>query len=178
MNESERNLESLLRVIVSGIGRKTDSPEITYDSDKAQFTVYVNPHDKGRFIGKKGITFWGIVTLFWHAGINEINRTVGFEMPDRGDELLDRRGVPFKADPNWDRNRVAAMLQQVCDLCFDGAKFKLEEDGATGATALITVSKSKRARFGDPDLSEATRVVLKAAGMAHGAVIETRVIWE
>lgn len=178
MIKAEQNLEALLRSVIAGIGRKTSNPEIAYDPQDCEFTISVNPHDQGRFIGKKGIVFWGIQTLFWHAGINEAGRTAGFSLTEPDNPITDRRGIPFRADPNWDRSAIKAMLQQISELCFDGASAALQEGGETEATALIASKKSLQSRFSDPDLAEAARVVIKAAGMAHGCILGTRVTWE
>lgn len=171
-------LESLLRAIIACVGRKTAEPVITWDDTAHCFHVQVNPQDQGRFIGKKGVVIWALKTVFWYAGMAQVTRSVDIDLLEPKDPN-DRRPTPFKPNLNWNTSKIETMLNAILSVCLnEPPRYTIEKPEPAEAMITILLNKYLQTPCSDPDLAEALKVLVHAAGMADGCSIKTEVFWQ
>src|SRR6266404_6249238 len=180
MQNNEQKLRDLLAAIVANIGRKTPGPEIDYIPHMAVLTLRVNPHDQGRFVGKKGIVIWAINTILWYAGIANFGYTIGVKLLEPNGDGQDRRAMPFRPDPNWDRKKLGLLVDAITQNCFHTliCPWVIEDTGEAEATVNLQLEKYLKMQCEEPNLAEAISKVIHAAGMAQGANIKTNISWK
>lgn len=171
-------LRSLLEVIVSGIARKTPTPEIEHYPDRALFTLSVDPHDQGRFIGKLGATIWAIQTLFWYAGLTLCGYSYSVKLMEPEDPILNRKPVPLKFNPKWDRKKIENLIANVLGSTLRSyASYSLSETSETSMTINLKVEKYLAITVADPNFVDAFSTVMRVAGMSSGVNIKTEAIF-
>ena len=174
-----QKLETLLRSIVSCIGRKTTDPVLTWDESASCFHIQVNAQDQGRFIGKKGVVIWALKTIFWYAGLAQITRTVDIDLLEPKNPDGERRATPFKPNLQWDDKQVRNMIKEILETCFkETPRYTLENSKPAEAEVEIKLNPYLKTPCSDPDIAEAIKVIIHAAGMADGCAIKTEVAWE
>lgn len=171
-------LEELLRKIIACLGPKTENPVVLWNEEDATFSIQVNARDQGRFIGKNGTAIWAIKSIFWYAGIAQIKRTVDIDL--REPEEGDRRAAPFRPNPQWNKARIGDMIESILSSCFNGVSTQLaiQSVGPTSAVATVQLDKYLQTPCSDPDLAQALRTLIFAAGMADGCSIKTEIVWQ
>lgn len=184
MPNSEQNLTRMLTAIVRAMCKKTGNPVIRL-ADGA-FTVQVEQADQGRMIGKQGICIWAISTLLWWAGQAQQDKPVTFSLLEPvGGRRPALPPMPFKPESNWDRQVIRDLVEAILStiFCEEVPKqftmpppFVLDESEGD-CMVNIRVPGMFRGRMADPSFEEAITVILRSAGFAHGAVIETKVAW-
>ena len=172
-------LEALLRSIIACVGRKTTDPLIQWNEETATFTIQVNARDQGRFIGKAGIVIWALKSIFWYAGLAQIMKTVDINLLEPKDPSSDQRAAPFKPNASWNRSKFTTMLERLLQTCFNeqAPDWHLETSEPAKALVTIEINKYLRTPCSDPDLEEAIRTLVHAAGMADGCAIKTEASW-
>lgn len=170
-------LHSLLETIVSTIGRRTKAPEIIHHPNEALFTFEVDPYDQGRFIGKLGGTIWAISTIFWYAGLTQLGWSYTVKLIDH--PIQQRKSVPFKFNPDWDRKKIEKLIGSILDVCLKQyCSWSLTETGPTRLTVNLKLMKYLKINLTDPSFVDAFETVVRVAGMSNGVQIKTEAIWE
>jgi predicted RNA-binding protein YlqC (UPF0109 family) len=170
-------LHSLLETIVSSIARRTKVPEIIHYPNDARFTVEVDPYDQGRFVGRLGSTIWGIQTIFWYAGLTQFGWSYSVKLMDH--PLENRRSVPFKLNPKWDRKKIENLIGQILDVCLKHyCSWSLLETGPADLIVNLKLMKYLKINLTEPDFVEAFDTVVKVAGLSNGVRIITEATWE
>jgi len=171
-------LRSLLEIIVSGIARKTPNPEIEHYPNQALFTLSVDPHDQGRFIGKLGATIWAIQTLFWYAGLTLCGYSYSVKLMEPEDPVLNRKPVPLKFNPKWDRKKIENLIANVLESTLRSyASYSLSETSETSMTINLKIEKYLALNVSDPNFVDAFSTVMRVAGMSNGVNIKTEAIF-
>lgn len=177
MHQPEAKLEALLRLIVANIGKMTIEPEIQYSPAEAQFSLRIDGRDQGRFIGKQGKTIGALQTIFWYAGLAQIQKTAAIKLLEPEDRL-DRRSPPFTPNPNWDRKKIGELIDAILKACFNHVSAAwVIEDNAEHSVVQIQCDKYLQAPCSIPSIEDALKIVIHAAGMANGANLQTEVTW-
>jgi predicted RNA-binding protein YlqC (UPF0109 family) len=170
-------LHSLLETIVLAIARRTKAPEIIHFPNDALFTLEVDPYDQGRIIGRLGSTFWGIQTIFWYAGLTQFGWTYSVKLVDH--ELENRRSVPLKLDPKWDRKKINNLVDRILETCLRTyCSWSLEETGPASLTVHLILMRYLKINLAEPSFVEAFETVVKVAGLSNGVQIKTEATWE
>lgn len=171
-------LEKLLRSIISRLGPKTERPVVNWDEENATFSIQVNARDQGRFIGKNGTAIWAIKSIFWYAGLAQIKRTVDINL--REPEEGDRRATPFRPNPTWNKVALGEMIEEILSGCFNAvtSTWVIKDQGEASAVVVIQLEGYLQRPCSDPDLAEALRTLIFAAGMADGCSIKTEIVWK
>jgi len=172
-------LRSLLETIVSSIGRRTKVPEIECHPNEALFTLAVDPHDQGRFIGKLGSTIWAIQTIFWYAGLIQCGWSYSVRLLEPDNPVRERRPAPFRFDPHWDRRKIENLVSTICDTCLRSyCQWSLLETNESKLTVNLKLMRYLRINLTDPSFTDAFETVLRVAGMSNGVQIKTEATWE
>lgn len=172
-------LRSLLETITLSIGRRTKHPDIECYPNEAIFTLAVDPHDQGRFIGKLGSTIWAIQTIFWYAGLTQFGWSYSVRLLEPDNPAKERRPAPFKFNPGWDRNKIENLVRQICDTCLRSyCHWSLLETGEAKLTVNLNLMRYLRINLTDPSFPDAFETVLRVAGMSNGVQIKTEVAWD
>lgn len=172
-------LRSLLETIALSIGRSTKVVEIECFPNDALFTFAVDPHDQGRLIGKMGNTIWGIQTIFWYAGLTQFGWSYSVKLIEPDVPVKNRRPIPFRLNPKWDRKKIENLVREICDTCLRSyCQWSLEETGEARLTINLKLMRYLKINLTDPSFTEAFEAVLWAAGMSNGVQIKTEVSWE
>jgi predicted RNA-binding protein YlqC (UPF0109 family) len=170
-------LRFLLLTIIDGIGRKTEKPVI--DWKPYEYVVQVDGRDQGRMIGRKGIVFWAINTLFRYAGIKACGKAVRFTLLEPKER--DNTGpLPFKPNPHWDRAKLHALLLQLLGACFSNGEvkdLKMVEPDEAEAQFQIRLDPKLKSQFDDPSLTEAIETIIGAAAKSDGCKASTQIQW-
>jgi predicted RNA-binding protein YlqC (UPF0109 family) len=170
-------LRSLLETIVSAIAKRTKDPEIDHYPREALFTLQVDPYDQGRFVGQLGNTIWAIQTIFWYAGLTQFGWSYSVRLLDH--PLENRRSVPFKLNPNWDRKKIENLIGQIIDTCLRSyAAYSFIETGKASLTVNLKLMRYLKINLTDPSFVDAFETVVKVAGLSNGVQIKTEAIWE
>jgi predicted RNA-binding protein YlqC (UPF0109 family) len=170
-------LRSLLETIVSTIARRTKAPEIEHYPNEALFTLQVDPYDQGRFVGRLGSTIWAIQTIFWYAGLTQLGWSYSIKLLDH--PLEERKSVPFKFDPNWDRKKINNLVDRILETCLRNyCSWSLTETGAAGLTVNLKLMQYLKINLTDPSFVDAFETVLRIAGLSNGVRIKTEATWE
>lgn len=171
-------LRSLLETIVSSIARKTPKPEIEHYPNRALFTLSVDPHDQGRFIGKLGATIWAIQSLFWYAGLTVCGYSYSIDLLEPVNPLPNRKPVPIKFNPKWDRKKIDHLISTVIGSTLRSyAAYSLLETSETSMTINLTIEKYLATPVADPNFVDAFSTVMRVAGMSNGVNIKTEAIF-
>lgn len=171
-------LRSLLETIVSVISKKTPNPEIDHLPHRALFTLAVNPHDQGRFIGKLGRTIWSIQTIFWYAGMTHCRIPYSVKLLEPDEPFKNSRPVPVKFNKNWDRKKIENLVANVISTTLRSyARYALSETGETSMTITLSIEKYLALPISEPNYVEAFETLLKVAGMSQGVNIKTEAQW-
>ena len=176
-------LESMLLSIVTGICRKSEAIEICFREEERTFFLKVDAGDYGRCVGKKGIVIWAISAVMWYASLAKARKAIlvkliGDNNPSGKNQL------PFKADPKWDRRLVVNAVDAILRGAFNTSPgftlpaFVLEELESGDFKVIIKCDKYLKTPMCDPSFEEAVGLIVHAAGMVHGAIITTEVVWE
>lgn len=172
-------LRSLLETIVCTIARRTKAPEIEHFLNEALFTLQVDPHDQGRFIGKLGGTIWAIQTLFWYAGSTQFGWPYSVKLLEPETPVKERRPVPFKFNPNWDRKKITNLIATISDVCLRSyCRWSLLETGEASLTVNLKLMQYLRINLTEPSYVDAFETVVRVAGMSNGVQIKTEATWE
>lgn len=172
-------LHNLLETIVSSIARKTSNPKIEHLYNDALFTLQVDPHDQGRFIGKLGATIWGIQTIFWYAGLTQFGWSYSVKLLEPENPIHDRRPVPVKFNPDWDRKKIEKLISEIISTCLRSfASYSLLETSDTNLIVNLKLLQYLRINLSDPDFVEAFETVARVAGMSNGVQIKTEAMFE
>jgi predicted RNA-binding protein YlqC (UPF0109 family) len=176
---SQRKLHLLLETIACTIGRRTKAPEITHYPNEARFTLSVDPHDQGRFIGKLGGTIWGIQTIFWYAGLTQFGWSYSVKLLEPDNPVKERRPAPFKFNTNWDRKKIENLISQICSTCLRSyCDWSLEETGLANLTVNLKLMRYLKINLSDPSFPDAFETVVRVAGMSNGVHIRTETTWD
>lgn len=171
-------LRSLLETIVSSIAKKTPNPEIEHYHSSALFTLCVNPHDQGRFIGKLGGTIWAIQTIFWYAGLTLCGYSYSVRLMEPDAPIMNRKPVPIKFNPKWDRKKIENLIAEVLGITLRSyASYSLVETSETSMTVFLRIEKYLSLNLSDPNFVEAFGTVMRVAGMSNGVNIKTEAIF-
>lgn len=172
-------LHSLLETIALSIGRRTKAPEITHYPNEARFTLAVDPHDQGRFIGKLGGTIWGIKTIFWYAGLTQFGWSYSVDLLEPDNPVKERRPAPFKFNTEWDRKKIENLIYQICSTCLRSyCDWSLEETGLANLTVNLKLMRYLKINLCDPSFADAFETVVRVAGMSNGVHIRTEATWD
>src|SRR5262245_26746884 len=167
-------LRSLLETIVSVIANNTPDPEIFHQPNCAMFTLEVDPHDQGRFIGKLGSTIWAIQTIFWYAGMTHCRYPYSVKLMEPYQPIFSRRPVPIKFNKNWDRKKIENLVADViANTLRSFAKYELIETGETSMTIRLVIEKYLALPLSEPNFVEAFETLAKVAGFSNGVNIKT-----
>lgn len=173
-------IEGMLKAIVSAICRKTRTPKIQWASIELMYALQVDGEDHGRMVGKKGLVYWAISTLLWYAGLAQITHVVSFKLHEPETSQKDRKNLPFELNPNWDKEPIRKLLEAICVVCLKGSDNAswVIEDGEDGeATVRFRIQEYLKQPMTEPNFEKALGIVIKQAGLAGGAAIETEVSW-
>jgi predicted RNA-binding protein YlqC (UPF0109 family) len=172
-------LRSLLETIALSIGRCTKVPEIECFPNDAIFTLAVDPHDQGRFIGKLGSTIWAIQTILWYAGLTQFGWSYSVRLLEPENPVKERRPVPFKFNPKWDRKKIENLVSQICETCLRSyCSWSLHEIDRARLTVNLKLLQYLKINLTDPNFVDAFDTVVRVAGMSNGVQITTNPIWE
>lgn len=170
-------LRSLLETIIFSIARRTKVPEIEHFPNDALFTFQVDPYDQGRFVGKLGTTIWAIQSVFWYAGLTQLGWSYSVKLMDH--PLENRRSVPFKFDPNWDRKKINFLIDRILETCLRHyCTWSLLETGPASLTVNLKLMRYLKINLTDPSFVDAFETVVRVAGLSNGVKIKTEAIWE
>ena len=172
-------LEILLRTILSSICRRTTELIVEWSPEEKMFYVQVDSRDQGRVIGKNGLTFWGIGTILFWAGLCQLAGPVTMRLLDPKGEP-NKNKTPFKINPDWNRGRIRDLVTMISDATLKvRGNWELQEGDPSEATLVFKIDKYLQTALTDPDhdLAQAIRITVHAAGMSDGAVIETEIVW-
>lgn len=173
----QRKLHSLLETIVSSIARRTKAPEILHYPNEALFTLEVDPYDQGRFVGKLGSTIWAIQTIFWYAGLTQFGWSYSVKLMDH--PLENRRSVPFKLDPKWDRKKIENLIDRLLETCLrDFCTWSTKETGPASLTVHLKLMRYLKINLTEPSFADAFETVVRVAGLSNGVKITTEATWE
>jgi len=171
-------LRNLLETIALAIGRRTH-PEIEHFPNQALFTLQVDPHDQGRFIGKLGGTIWAIQTIFWFAGLAQFGWSYTVKLLEPDNPVRERSPVPFKFNPKWDRKKITDLVGQILDVCLKQFQdHSLLETGEASVTVNLKLMKYLKTNLSEPNFVEAFETILRVAGMSNGVQIKTEAVFE
>lgn len=172
-------LRSLLETITLAIGRRTKVAEIECYPNDALFTLAVDPHDQGRFIGKLGSTIWAIQTILWYAGLTQFGWSYSVRLLEPDNPVKERRPVPFKFNPEWDRKKIEVLVRQIMDICLRSyGDWSLFETSPASLIVNLKLMRYLKINLTDPSFVDAFETVLRVAGMSNGVQIKTEVTWE
>ncbi len=180
MNRSETSLIQLLRAIVSAIGTNSPNPEIEFDENVPKFQLRVHPDDHGRIIGKKGANIGALETVMWYAGLVAIKRFCRVELLQPRTEG-NRLPAPFLPNKNWDRKKLGSLVSLILSAVFNKPDTAwVIEDADEGTIVRIVLDKYLKTPMSDPnpDIEKAMAIIIRAAGMAAGAQLQTVVEWK
>jgi predicted RNA-binding protein YlqC (UPF0109 family) len=173
----QRRLHSLLETIVHTIARRTKAPEIEHYPNEALFTLQVDPYDQGRFVGKMGSTIWAIQTIFWYAGLTQFGWSYSIKLMDH--PIENRKSVPFKLDPNWDRKKIENLIGSILDVCLKHyCSWSLLETGPANLTVNLKLMQYLKINLTDPSFVDAFETVVRVAGLSNGVKIKTEATFE
>jgi predicted RNA-binding protein YlqC (UPF0109 family) len=173
----QQKLRSLLETIVLAIGRRTKAPEIEHFLNEALFTFEVDPYDQGRFVGKLGSTIWAIQTIFWYAGLTQFGWSYSVKLMDH--PLENRRSVPFKLNPKWDRKKINNLVDRILETCLRSyCSWSLQETGAADLTVNLILMRYLKINLAEPSFVDAFETVVRVAGLSNGVRIKTEATWE
>jgi predicted RNA-binding protein YlqC (UPF0109 family) len=176
---AQHKLRSLLETITLAIGRRTKVPEIECYPNDALFTLSVDPHDQGRFIGKLGSTIWAIQTILWYAGLTQFGWSYSVRLLEPDNPVKERRPVPFKFNPEWDRKKIENLIGQICETCLRSyCQWSMFETGEARLTVNLKLMQYLKINLTDPSFVDAFNTVLHQAGMSNGVHIKTETTWE
>jgi predicted RNA-binding protein YlqC (UPF0109 family) len=176
---SELKLRSMLETIALAIGRRTKHPEITHYPDEALFTLVVDQHDMGRFVGKLGTTIWAISTLMWYAGLTAYGWSYSVRLLEPDTHIRERRPSPFKFDPKWDRKKIENLIDRILDVCLRNyCSWSFLETGLANATVNLKLMQYLKINLSDPSFVDAFETVVRVAGLSNGVKINTEATWE
>lgn len=172
------HLRSLLEHIVSVIAKKTPRPVIDHLPNSALFTLAVDPHDQGRFIGKLGRTIWAIQTIFWYAGFTQCGYSYSVRLLEPDQPLKDRRPVPVKFKKSWDRKKIENFIADLLILTLRSfASYSLLETGESSMTISLKIEKYLDISTSEPNFIEAFETLVRAAGMSQGVNIKLEAVY-
>jgi predicted RNA-binding protein YlqC (UPF0109 family) len=172
-------LHSLLETIVLTIGRRTKAPEIEHYPNEALFTLAVDPHDQGRFIGKLGGTIWAIQSIFWYAGLTQFGWCYSVKLLEPDNPAKERQPAPFKFNPKWDRKKIENLVDRILETCLRTyCSWSLLETGAASLTINLTLMRYLKINLAEPSFVDAFETVMRVAGMSNGVQIKTEATWE
>lgn len=175
---SHLKLRSLLETIVDCIAKKTPNPEIEHYPNQALFTLMVNPHDQGRFIGKLGGTIWAIQTIFWYGGLTLNGYSYSVRLLEPDSPVTNRKPVPIKFNPKWDRKKIENLIAKVLDTTLRSyASYSTLETSETSMTIGLKIEKYLAMNVADPSFVDAFETVMRVAGMSNGVNIKTEAIF-
>lgn len=176
MTESKHPLVDMAHAIIAAIQKKSPKPLVELHDDSIFFQV--DGHDQGRFVGKQGRVIWSIQTLFWYAGVADRRQPVSAVLMEPKVPATKVR-MPYKADPKWNRNAVRDLVDKVLQTCFPmfAVPFVLEEHTETKATLRVRMNSYMKMNLSEPSFEEALATLVHAAGMGHGASIQTEIEW-
>jgi predicted RNA-binding protein YlqC (UPF0109 family) len=170
-------LHSLLETIVFSIARRTKAPEIEHYPHDALFILQVDPYDQGRFVGKMGSTIWAIQTIFWYAGLTQFGWSYSVKLMDH--PIENRKSVPFKFDPNWDRKKIEKLIGNILDVCLKRyCSWSTLETGPASLTVNLKLMQYLKINLTDPSFVDAFETVVRVAGLSNGVKIKTEAIFE
>lgn len=166
-------LRSLLETIVSVIAKKTPNPVIEHWPNRALFTLEVNPHDQGRFIGKLGRTIWSIQTIFWYAGMTYCRNPYSVKLLEPDEPLRNSRPVPVKFSKTWDRKKIENLVASVLSHTLRSyAACSLRETGDTSMTIELKIEKYLALPLAEPNYVEAFETLVRVAGISQGVKLQ------
>jgi predicted RNA-binding protein YlqC (UPF0109 family) len=172
-------LHSLLETIVLAIGRRTKAPEIEHYLNEARFTLAVDPHDQGRFIGKLGGTIWAIQSIFWYAGLTQFGWPYSVKLLEPDNPVKERQPAPFKFNPHWDREKIKNLIDRILETTLRSyCRWSLQETGPASLTVNLTLMKYLKINLSDPSFADAFETVVRVAGMSNGVQITTETVWD
>lgn len=172
-------LDALLRAIIACLGRNTIDPKIHWNEEEHAFTIQVDGHDQGRFIGKMGIILWAINTVFWYAGLAQIQHTVKINLLNPLNPKPGIGQMPYRPNPSWNRQIVKAMAEAILGTCFNSdPRMELRDTEQARAAMLIKLEKYLQTPCSSPDIGEAIEKLVYAGGMVDGGSIKTEIRWE
>lgn len=168
-----RKLDNLLLAICHGIARNTKSPVIKWDG--SSITLQVCRSDQGRMVGKSGANFWAAATAIFHASPESAPVRLRLLEPIDG---KNGHAMPFKANPDWNRPIIHHLLDELTQKCCSTmGSWMIEERGAASARVTVSLPEKDKQRVLDPNLSEAIKILVHAAGMAGGVSLDVDVAW-
>lgn len=171
-------LRSLLETIVGCIAKMTPDPEIEHYQNQALFTLSVNPHDQGRFIGKLGGTIWALQTIFWYAGLTVCGYSYSVRLMEPDCPVKNRKPVPIKFNPKWDRKKIENLIARVMENTLRSyASYSIIETSETSMTIGLKIEKYLAMNVADPSFVDAFETVMRVAGMSNGVNITTEAIF-
>jgi predicted RNA-binding protein YlqC (UPF0109 family) len=171
-------LRSLLEDIVSVIAKKTPNPDIDHLPNRALFTLAVNPHDQGRFIGKLGRTIWAVQTIFWYAGMTYTRNPYSVKLLEPDEPLRNRSPVPIRFKKSWDRKKIENFVASVLGHTLKSyVRYELLETGETSMTITLAIEKYLALPLSEPNFVEAFETLARVAGFSQGVDIKTEATW-
>ena len=173
--EAEPKITEFLRNIIAAITQFTHQPKIT--NGDGGYSIWVEPEDQGRVVGKQGMTIWAISTALTFASIQQTGRQSLWRLMEP-DTRANGPKIPFRPRADWNRS-VVEILMEALAMCFTHMTYELVDDDGTHSTIIVRPAGDKsQFTMHHMDLSEAMRVLVKATGMAHGAVLDLQIEWE
>jgi len=175
----ELKLESLLRSIVSNIGRETKNPVIIYeDVPDPKFYLQVDARDQGHMVGKGGTVIGAIQAILWIAGMAQIGKPCLLKL-EEPIEIGSRACAPFVPRSDWDRKRLNSFAHKILDVCFkeNHSGCIIEDLNEVSGIARIRLDKYLKAGLDSTAYLSALKVLIHSAGMSMGAKVSVEIEW-
>lgn len=139
---------------------------------KNGYAVEVSPEDQGRVVGKHGRTIWAISAVVTAASV----RQTGKQTPVK---LLDPRKrssgiqLPYRPNPEWNR-AIVDLMMEAFEKCFIQMRWSMADSDETHSEITIYAEGIDDSICHAVDIREAIEVIVRAAGMANGAVLTVK----
>jgi predicted RNA-binding protein YlqC (UPF0109 family) len=168
--------ELMLRAILASLCKYTPEPLIEFSQERQSFIIQVDGRDQGRIIGKKGTNIWALNALMWYAGTASYRYPLKLEVLE---PVFRQRppDMPYQPNPSWDIEAIKDLVRTIVEGCFGHVHhgFEVIKHRELGD---VTIKGETYLPHLDPDIGEALKVIIRAAGLAIGANLTVYVHWE
>ena len=171
MSDIEKVVD-LFKRVVAAMCDHPDSLVVTARPLRASVSVSVQAHavDTSRLIGSGGQNYWALSTIASAIGAR---RKIRVKVPPIREPVV---GEParfeFKADPNWPRARILALLDETLAATFFHPVASNVDDDEEFFTTTVEVTMDRRERMGWVDrFGNALAIIFDAIGRTNGRVL-------
>lgn len=170
MTDTDTEIAEVARNLIAPITQPGCPPKINV-TPRGVF-VDVDPVDQGRVIGKHGRTIWAISTVFTAACLKITGHQIQFRLNDPKQRAAAVQ-YPFKPNVNWNRAAVSILMDAFAK-CFSSFSYEIEEEDGNHATVVMCPTDADASFCKAEDLLEAMEILVRASGMANGAVLTSK----